>query len=253
MKRQYLRTSDLARAAGVHPNTVRRYVDWGLLPPVKRAANGYRQFTQHHLDCLRVARLIYGAVYASRAIRLSAYPVIQQAVTDDWGGALESAYSHLALVQAERMQAETAALLLERWAAGAPVDATQQSLSIGQVARLLGVTIDMLRNWERNGLIAVPRRADNGYRVYGAAEISRLRVIRMLSSVGYSQMAILRMMLRLDSGDTTNLRHSLDTPAPDEDVYVASDRWLTTLADQERVARQLIALVEEVIQSRMTR
>jgi DNA-binding transcriptional MerR regulator len=29
---KYLYTSDLARAVGVHPNTVRRYVDRGLLP-----------------------------------------------------------------------------------------------------------------------------------------------------------------------------------------------------------------------------
>src|SRR5438105_5030876 len=33
----YLRTSDLAKAVGVHPNTVRRYVDRGLLPAVLRS------------------------------------------------------------------------------------------------------------------------------------------------------------------------------------------------------------------------
>ena len=55
---RYLRTSELARAAGAHPNTVRRYAERGWLPPVTRAANGYRLFTQHHLDCLRVAKLI---------------------------------------------------------------------------------------------------------------------------------------------------------------------------------------------------
>lgn len=248
---KYLRTSDLARAVGIHPNTVRRYVEWGLLPPVQRGSNGYRLFTQKHLDCLHVARMIYNTTtYPGKTIRLSGSQIIQRAVADDWGGALEQGYTHLALVQSERAQAETAALLLERWAAGTAADATEQPMRIGQVARLLGVSIDVLRNWDRNGLITVPRHADNQYRSYGPAEISRLRVIRMLSRAGYSQMAILRMLIQLDRGITTNLRHSLDTPAPDEDVYMASDRWLSTLADQEKIALDLIALIEGVIKSR---
>jgi DNA-binding transcriptional MerR regulator len=250
---KYLRTSDLARAVGIHPNTVRRYVDWRLLPPVERGPNGYRRFTQKHLDCLRLARLVYSHEYPGRAIRLSGGKIIQSAVADDWGGALECAYAHLALVQSERAQAETAVMLLERWAQGTAADATQQRLPIGQAARLLGVTIDILRNWERNGLISVPRDPKNQYRCYGPEEISRLRVIRMLSRAGYSLMAILRMLIQLDRGDTANLRQALDTPQPDEDVYMASDRWLSTLSSQEQIAHKIIALVEEVIENRTTR
>jgi hypothetical protein len=66
-------------------------------------------------------------------------------------------------------------------------------------------------------------------------------------------MAILRMLLQFDRGVTTDLRHSLDTPPPGEDVYVVSDRWLTTLADQEQVALRLIALLEEIIKTRTAR
>lgn len=215
-----------------------------------RGPNGYRLFTQRHLDCLRLAHLIYSAAYPGKAIRLSGSQIIPSAVADDWGGALERGYAHLAFVRSERAQAETAAMLLERWATGAPADATEQPMQIGPVAHLLDVSIDMLRNWERNGLIAIPRNASNRYRSYGPAEISRLRVIRMLSRAGYSQMAMLRMLLRLDRGVTTDLRHALDTPAPDEDVYTASDRWLSMLADQEQVALRLIAFLEDVITAR---
>ncbi|MBO0780869.1 MAG: MerR family DNA-binding transcriptional regulator [Ktedonobacteraceae bacterium] len=42
---KYLRTSDLARAVGVHSNTVRRYVDRGILSPVEYSSSGYRRFT----------------------------------------------------------------------------------------------------------------------------------------------------------------------------------------------------------------
>jgi DNA-binding transcriptional MerR regulator len=244
---KYLRTSDLAKAVGIHVNTVRRYVDWGLLPPVERSPSGYRRFTQRHLDCLRLARLIYGAEYPGRSIRHSGWQIIQSAVADDWGGALEKAYKHLALVHSEQAQANAAASLLERWAQGTSAEATGKSLRIGEVAKLLGVTNDILRNWERNGLLEVPRLPENGYRLYGPAEISRLRVIRMLVRAGYSLMAILRMLTQLDHGETVDLRLALDTPHPDEDVYMASDHWLSTLAREELKAKAIIAMIEGVI------
>ena len=248
---KYLRTSDLAKAVGVHPNTVRRYVDRHLLPPVERSSSGYRRFTQRHLDCLRLARQIYGGQYPGKAIYQSGVRILQATVNGDLHGALKLAFGHLALVQSERSQADLAVSLLERWAFGTPSDTTMQALQIGQVAHMLGVTIDILRNWDRNGLIDVPRNLSNGYRQYGAQEISRLRIIRMLSRAGYSISAILRMLIQLDQGEKTNLRHALDTPGPDEDVYLASDRWLSTLADQEQRANTIIALVEEIIQKQM--
>ncbi len=246
----FLHTSDLARAAGVHPNTVRRYGDRGLLPPVQRGPNGYRLFTQNHLDCLRVAKMTHLAAYPGRAIRQSASKVLHCALADDWNGALEGARAHLAFVRAEQAQAETAATLLERWATEVTAGTSAQPLRIGPAAQLLAVSIDVLRNWERNGLITIPRDAGNGYRLYGPAEISRLRVIRMLSRAGYSLMAILRMLLQLDRGLTADLRRALDTPSPDEDVYTAADRWLSTLAEQEQVALHLLTIVEEIIAER---
>jgi DNA-binding transcriptional MerR regulator len=241
------RTSDLAKAVGIHPNTIRRYVDWGLIPPVDRSPGGYRRFTQKHLDCLRLARLIYGADYPGRAIRHSGWEIIQFAVADDWGGALEKAYKHLALIQAEQAQADAAASLLERWAQGTSAEMTGKSMQIGEVAKLLGLTNDILRNWERNGLLEVPRLPENGYRLYGPAEISRLRVIRMLVRSGYSLMAVLRMLTQLDRGEKIDLRLALDTPQPDEDVYMASDHWLSTLEGEAKKARAIIEMIEGVI------
>jgi DNA-binding transcriptional MerR regulator len=244
---KYLSTSHLARAVGVHPNTVRRYVERGFLPPVGRSPAGYRRFTERHLDCLRLARLVFSNLFPGRAIYASGLQILYVTAGGDLGGALELAYRHLALVQSERAQAEVAADLLERWALGTPADATSQPLQISQAARLLGVSIDILRSWDRNGLIDIPRDPSNGYRRYGAQELSRLRVIRMLSRAGYSIGAILRMLIQLDRGETTDLRRALDTPRPDEDVYLASDRWLSTLSEHEDRARQIIALIEEMI------
>jgi len=250
MGRRYLRTSDIAKAVGVHPNTVRLYEQWGFLPPIPRSAGGYRQFTQAHLDQMRLARTALHGGWPGKRIRRSAAALVRQAASGDLGGALEQAYHHLAIVQAERAQAEAAAELLERWAQGTAADATSEPLRIGEVAKLLDVTTDMLRNWERNGLVEVPRDPRNGYRLYSAAEIGRLRVIRMLGRAGYSLMAILRMLLRLDQGEKDDLRRVLDTPRPDEDVYFAADRWLSALAEQEQRAQSMIAQLETMLGGR---
>jgi DNA-binding transcriptional MerR regulator len=243
----HLYTSDVAREVGVHPNTVRLYEAWGYLPPVPRSASGYRLFTRTHLAHMRLARTALRGPWPGKNIRWSALALVRQAASGDLGGALERAYHHLALVQAERAQAEAAAELLERWAGGVAADATARPLQIGDTARLLGVTHDMLRNWERNGLIRVPRDPDNGYRRYGAVEIGRLRVIRMLNRAGYSQMAILRMLLYLDRERGGDLRQVLDTPRPDEDIYTAADRWLSSLAEQEQRAKDLISQLEAMM------
>ncbi|MGC9394517.1 MAG: MerR family transcriptional regulator [Anaerolineae bacterium] len=247
MAKKYLRTPDVARATDCHPNTVRLYEEWGFLPPVPRTHSGYRQFTEAHVDCMALARLAFQGPFPGKAIRRSVIALVRQAATGDLGGALEAAYAHLALVQAERAQAESAVRLLERWAQGTPADATRAPLRIGETAKLLGVSVDMLRNWDRNGLLEVPRDPDNGYRYYGAEEISRLRVIRMLIRAGYSIMAILRMLVQLDQGTAEDLSQALDTPAPDEDVYSAADRWLTALAEQELRATDIIAHLEMMI------
>ncbi len=245
---RYLRTTDIAYAVAVHPNTVRMYETWGLLPPIPRAANGYRQFTEAHLDQMRLCRSAMHFTWLGGDIRHTLYAMIDQAAKVDLGGALEQAYRVLGMIRSERVHAETAVALLERWALGTATDATAEPLHIGQVAELLNVTRDMLRNWERNGLIKVPRDPHNHYRLYGPEEIGRLRVIRTLRRARYSTMAILRMLLQLDQGRREGLRQALDTPGDEEDVYDATDHWLSTLARLEPRAEDLIAQLEVMIQ-----
>jgi DNA-binding transcriptional MerR regulator len=240
-----LRTSDLARAVGIHPNTVRRYVDRGILPPVERSPAGYRRFTQRHLDCLRLARQVYGGEYPGKDIYNSGIQIVLTTVRGDLDGALDLGHHHLVLVESELARADSAAALLERWALGEPIAIPFRPLQIGEMAQRLGVTIDILRNWDRSGLIDVPRDLTNGYRRYGAAEISRLQVIRMLSRAGYSLSAILRMLVELDRGEKTDLRRALDTPRPDEEVYTAADHWISTLNDHQQRAHAIINLLEE--------
>jgi DNA-binding transcriptional MerR regulator len=245
MSAEFLRTSDIAKAIGVHPNTVRLYEEWGYLPPVPRSPSGYRLFTPQHLEQMRLARIALQWPYPGGKAPVT--DLVQSAAHGDLGHAMECAYQYLANVRAERAHAEAAAEFLERWAQGNVIDVTAHPLYIRQAARQLGVTTDMLRNWERNGLLDIPRDPANGYRRYGPAEMGRIRVIRMLRQAGYSLMAILRMLLQFDRDRTANLRQALDTPRPDEDVYSVADRWLSTLANEEQRALDIIQQLARMI------
>lgn len=248
MTPKHLRTSDLARAVGVHPNTVRLYADWGLIPPVERSPSGYRIFTQRHLDCIRLARTVYSAPYPGRGFRAVGNEIIQRAVAEDWQGALDKAHDHLELVKSELKKAETAADVLEHWAQNMAANSPHETpLAIRDVSKLLGISVDVIRNAERNGLLTVPRNSYNNYRLFRKREIERLRIIRMLTTAGYSHMAILRMVIELDQGKTRGLKQTLDTPREDEDIFSAADRWLTTLHEQEKCAERVIVLIQEVI------
>ena len=128
------------------------------------------------------------------------------------------------------------------------MDTPQQRVHIRKAALHLNVTVEMLRNWERNGLIDVPRDPSNQYRLYGTAEFGRLRVIRTLVQSGYSLMAILRMLLQFDAGKTDNLRTALDVPREDEEIQTIADRWLSTLLELEQRAQAMIRQIGHMIE-----
>lgn len=237
----YLRTSDISSAVGVHPNTVRLYETWGYLPPIPRSASGYRQFSAQHLEQMRLARLAFDEPFPGRRIRMSARKLVRMAATGELYRAHELALEHQALVSSELEQTRAAVVFLECWAAE-PADSAvgQPLLTRKAAARALAVTAETLRHWERNGLISIPRDSTNNYRLYGPPEIDRLRVIRLLSRAGYSTMAMLRMVKRLDEGERDHLGRILDTPDPEEDLLSAGDRWLTTLSTHEERGDQIL-------------
>ncbi|MBZ0277263.1 MAG: MerR family transcriptional regulator [Anaerolineae bacterium] len=233
-----LKTSDIAKIIGVHVNTVRLYEAQGYLSVVSRSSTGYRQYTRLHLEQMKLAHLALQWPYSEDKSLVQ--ELVKSAADGDLGMAMELAYRHLINVRIELTHAEAAVELLERWAQGQMLDTTKHRLTIGQTAQHLRVTTDQLRNWDRNGLLDVPRDPDTGYRMYGAQEIGRLRVIRMLRQSGYSTMAILRVLRKFDAGERESLRETLDTPDTDEDIETLADRWLSTLQQQEDRARTII-------------
>ena len=59
-------------------------------------------------------------------------------------------------------------------------------MRIGELARRVGVNIQTLRFYEREGLLRKPPRTAKGYRVYSATDFERLRFIRLCQEVGFT-------------------------------------------------------------------
>ena len=49
-------TSQIAGIVGLHPNTVRKYEEWGLLQTPERKPNGYRVYTDVHIKQFELAK-----------------------------------------------------------------------------------------------------------------------------------------------------------------------------------------------------
>jgi len=58
--------------------------------------------------------------------------------------------------------------------------------SIGSVARLTGLTVDVIRAWERRHGAVKPGRSDAGRRLYSDLDVERLRLLKKLSGAGES-------------------------------------------------------------------
>jgi MerR family copper efflux transcriptional regulator len=59
-------------------------------------------------------------------------------------------------------------------------------LTIGAVAKRVGVAIDTIRYYEREGLLPPPQRRASGYRSYGEGAVAQLRFIRRAKELGFT-------------------------------------------------------------------
>jgi DNA-binding transcriptional MerR regulator len=90
-------------------------------------------------------------------------------------------------------------------------------MQIGQVSKLTGMTVDAIRFYERNGLLAMPARSAGGFRLYSADDLSTLHFIRALQTLGFSLNEI-REFLFLRTNDLracSEVRKKLDRKLKD--------------------------------------
>ncbi|MDF2672473.1 MAG: transcriptional regulator, MerR family [Clostridiales bacterium] len=236
------KTSEVAQIIGIHPNTVRYYEDCSLIPKPIRQENGYRVFTDIHIEQFKLARTALKVEVLQNGLRKKAVDIIKISAIGDFDGAICIAENYLQQIKNEYRYAEEAIIIAKQILTGNEVMGETDNklfLTRKETADYLQVTMDTLRNWEMNGLITVKRK-QNGYRVYTEEDIRKLKIIRSLRCANYSLTSILRMLSALSCNPDVNIRKVIDTPKKEDDIISACDKLLSSLNDAGNNAQEVL-------------
>ena len=240
-------TAEIARMNHIHPNTVRLYEKLGLLTPPQRLANGYRVFTELHLEQVRLIRLALQVEVLQNGLRKQMIGVLKAVAALDWLDAQQKCQAYLAHLAGERTNAEESLRLAGVLWEDLPPGAPEQWLTRTQMAQELGISVETLRNWERNGLLG-KKHFRHGKRMYDAADGQRLKLIRTLRCANYSLTAILRLLSAPQKPSIGTLRQIIDTPTAWEEIISVCDQLLTSLDRAEANGRQVLAKIRQMAQ-----
>jgi DNA-binding transcriptional MerR regulator len=234
-------TKEIADRIGVHVNTVRFYEETGFMTKPERKANGYRIYTDLQLAQCRLIRTAMRAEVLQNGLRKGAVTIVRLCAAQAYDAALCAVDAYRTMIAREICNARAAISsvkgMIERETPTETLPLTRR-----EAAAALCVTVETLRTWERSGLLHV-RRRENGYRVYSAADMERLNIIRTLRCADFSLTAILRLLNGLDRNGCRSVEESLDTPQGDEEIVSACDRLISSLqstaADAEAMEKML--------------
>lgn len=225
------RPIDLARAAGLSPQTVRKYEEWGFLPPAERSPSGYRRYTERHMHAIRTARVLAAGYGWEPSLQ-----VMQRVHRGELDAALALVDGRHAQLDYSRREVEVARdalralaehgvdLRIPRTRAGEP-----RKLQVGEAAAQVGVRVSALRFWEEQGLLQPERDPANGYRLYNPDEVCKLQVVALLRKAGYGFAAIETVLAELAAGRLDQALHAVERRL--QEIAEASRRcWHATAA-----------------------
>ena len=238
------KTSEVAAIIGIHPNTVRLYEKLKLIPKPERLSNGYRVFTDFHIEQCRLVRLAFQVEVLQNGLRKKITKVIKASATGDFDTAILLINEYLKQIEQERINAEEAIKIVELILSGDEQSNTQY-LKRKEVSKALDISMDTLRNWEMNGLLSVKRK-ENGYRVYTDDDIRRLKVIRSLRCANYSLEAILRLLQQLSEDPDVDIRATLNMPKQSDDIISVCDRLMISLSKAEQNAYKMREMLQDM-------
>lgn len=232
------KTAEIAAIIGIHPNTVRLYEELELIPKPERQTNGYRVFTDAHIQQFQLARLAFQIEVLQNGLRKKVVEMVKVAAQGNFDDALVLTHEYLDQLQQERLNAEEAITIVQQTLSGRMQENTH-CLKRKEVSERLNITMDALRNWEMNGLLTVKRK-QNGYRIYTDEDIQRLKIIRSLRCANYSLSAILRMLNKLSQNPKVDIKAVINTPEENEDIISVCDKLLTSLQFAEENAKAIL-------------
>lgn len=213
---------------------IRNYDDAGILPPTERSDTGYRRYTPVHAQALRAflaLRRGHGHQPATEIMRAT-----NRGDTDSAYRLIDAA--HVALVAERATRTEVATALGALSTTATPVNGAP--LTVGELARRLGLHPATLRTWETEGILRPVRNRATGYREYGPDGVRDADIARQLRRGGYPLPHVARFIESLrEAGGADALRAFLDSW---QDRLAARSRQLLAGAAQLDAYLTLLAV-----------
>ncbi|RNL73111.1 TioE family transcriptional regulator [Streptomyces sp. I6] len=207
---KYLRPFDLAREHGISTQAVRNYERDGFLPLAERTPSGYRTYTETHAAALRAyLALVQAYGYAVGG------EIMRSLNAGDLDAALTAVDRGHAQLLRDRSTLDAVGRAVEHLTSGPAATehppADRAPLSIGELARRLGVTAATLRNWEAVGILTPVREPVTGHRSFGAADVRDAELAHLLRRGGYPLEHIRTVVRQIrTAGGTEALSAALD-------------------------------------------
>lgn len=174
---------EIARLCQVSTSTLKHYEEWGLVPKVPRAKNGYREYSTIHaayFQCIVKMNIGFGMKFVREIM-----PLIQEGKIMSVLWRINQAQTEL---QHERHQAEQVVEMLDveeiEWFERSRKK--KEYYTIGEVAEIACVATSAIRHWENEELITPIRHPESGYRMYSPSHVRRILIIRTVSRAAWS-------------------------------------------------------------------
>lgn len=115
------------------------------------------------------------------------------------------------------------------------------TMTIGRLARRVGVGVETLRFYETKGLIEAPPRKSSGYRLYPVDTVSRVEFIKMARELGFSLEEIREILdLRVETETSCD-----DVRRRGEAKLAQVREKLEVLRNMEKALEALVATCDE--------
>ena len=122
-------------------------------------------------------------------------------------------------------------------------DNRSMSMTVGEAANLVGVSVRTLHHWEQIGLLVPAARSSAGYRLYGPADIERIHQILVYRETGMALADIAQLLGETESG----VAPATLTPSS-ATAHLARQRKLLT----DRIARlqEMVSAVDTMMEKK---
>lgn len=232
-------TKQIAQIVGVHPNTVRLYEEWGYISPVQRKSNGYRIFTKKHLEEMKIARLAFPGPYPVSSSSL--FDMMHAFINESYDEALNYVEHYKNLVREEEKRSKESLRTLDQWHKGQY--GTDRIIAIGRkkFADLNRVSIETIRNWERNNLYE-PTINTRRYKQYSELDYEKVQIIRLLRKTGFSIASLAKMFQSNEEGQLPS--YFLKKIYKNYESTYEADEWLKHLTEHIKRADAIIGRIE---------